>query len=109
MSLFGKHSLFGTPAYFNGQVYIGGVDNRLQAFGLNNGLLSNSAQSQTSEVFGYPGTTPSISANGTSNGILWAVQKGATAILHTYAASDLARSSTTAIKRSTNAINWPPP
>ena len=82
-------SLFGTPAYFNGQVYIGGVGNVLQAFSLTNGLLSTSAVSASSEVFSYPGTTPSISANGSADGIVWAVEKNSTAILHAYAANNL--------------------
>ncbi len=82
-------SEFGTPAYFNGQIYIGGYGNPLQAFSLTNGMLSTSAVSQSSTVYGYPGTTPSISANGTTNGIVWAVEKSDTAILHAYAANDL--------------------
>ncbi len=82
-------SEFGTPAYFNGQFYIGGYGNPLQAFSLTNGMLSSSAVSQSSTVYGYPGTTPSISANGTTNGIVWAVEKSSTAILHAYAANNL--------------------
>jgi Domain of unknown function (DUF4214) len=82
-------SLFGTPAYFNGEVYIGGVGNVLQAFSLTNGLLSTSAVSASSEAFGYPGTTPSVSANGSADGIVWAVEKNSTAILHAYDANNL--------------------
>jgi hypothetical protein len=46
------------------------------------------SSSVTSSRFGYPGTTPSISANGASNGIVWALQND-TAELHAYDANDL--------------------
>ena len=37
------------------------------------GLLSTTATSKTATNFGYPGTTVSISSNGTTNGIVWAL------------------------------------
>jgi hypothetical protein len=40
--------------------------------------------------FTYPGTSPAISANGTSNGILWAHENGSPAVLHAYDAGNLA-------------------
>jgi hypothetical protein len=83
-------ALFGTPAYFNGQVYFGGDLNPLTAFTLTNGLLSSTPASQTSVTFGYPGTTPSISANGSANGIVWVVQNEGTAVLRAYRADNLA-------------------
>ena len=41
--------------------------------------------------FGYPGTTPSVSASGTSNGIVWAHEKASdgSAVLHAYDAVNL--------------------
>jgi outer membrane protein assembly factor BamB len=80
--------VFSTPAYFNNTVYYGAVNSSLQAFPISNAKLS--AGSQTSNHFGYPGTSPSISANGTSNGIVWAVENAGTAVLHAYDASNLA-------------------
>src|SRR5207247_2055955 len=47
--------------------------------------------SQSATSFGQPGTTPSIWANGASNGIVWAAENGSTAVLHAYDASDLSR------------------
>ena len=44
----------------------------------------------TGTQFPYPGATPSISANGSSNGILWAVESNSTAVLHSYSAGNLA-------------------
>ncbi len=77
------------PAYFNGAVYYGSVNSSLKAFPIANAKLATSPASTTSAKFGYPGTTPSISANGTSNGIVWAVQND-TAELHAYDATNLA-------------------
>jgi Immunoglobulin domain/Immunoglobulin I-set domain len=77
------------PAYFNGTIYYGSVGAALQAFPITNAKVA-AASSSSSASFGYPGSTPSISANGTSNGIVWAVQNGGTAVLHAYDAGNLA-------------------
>jgi outer membrane protein assembly factor BamB len=61
-----------TPAYFNGTLYYGVKQGYLKAFSVTNARLSTAATSQSSNVFGYPGASPSISANGTSNAIVWA-------------------------------------
>jgi hypothetical protein len=81
------------PAYFNYAVYYGGVGDNLKAFSIANALLGTTPSSKSATTFGYPGTTPSVSANGTSNGIVWALQSstGATAVLHAYDASDLSK------------------
>lgn len=78
------------PAYFNGVLYYGAVGNHLKAFPFVSARLTNSS-SQTAVAFGYPGTTPSISANGNFNGIVWATENTAPAILHAYAATNLAK------------------
>jgi hypothetical protein len=80
--------VWSTSAYFNGTVYYGSVGSPLQAFTISNAKLSV-APNHTSTSFGYPGATPSISANGTSNGIVWAMEN-ATAELHAYDATNLA-------------------
>lgn len=77
------------PAYFNNTVYYGSVGSPIQAFKITNAKLSTSATAKTANGFGYPGATPSISANGTSNGIVWAVENVGTAVLHAYDASTL--------------------
>ncbi|HYB40500.1 MAG TPA: fibronectin type III domain-containing protein, partial [Candidatus Methylomirabilis sp.] len=46
--------------------------------------------SQSSQAFGFPGATPSISANGTAGAILWAAENSDPAVLHAYDARDLA-------------------
>jgi hypothetical protein len=52
-------------------------------------MFSTTPTAQTANSFAYPGATPSISANGTSNGIVWAVENGGTAVLHAYDATSL--------------------
>jgi hypothetical protein len=82
--------IWSTPAYFNGVVYYGPAGAALQAFTVVNARLSSSPVSQTSGTFVYPGTAPAVSANGTSNGIVWAHQNTSPAVLHAYEASNLA-------------------
>ncbi|HKN16792.1 MAG TPA: hypothetical protein VJX47_07620, partial [Candidatus Sulfotelmatobacter sp.] len=77
------------PAYFNNTLYYGSVGSPIQAFTFTNAKLSTSATAQTANSFGYPGATPSISANGASNGIVWAVENASPAVLHAYNAANL--------------------
>ena len=81
--------VFAMPVYFNNTVYYGSVGSPIQAFTITNAKLSTSPTAQTSNSFGYPGTTPSISANGASNGIVWAVENTNPGVLHAYNASTL--------------------
>jgi hypothetical protein len=76
-----------SPAWFNGNLYYGGVGDSLKAFAFAGGVFSLAGHS--SNTFPYPGTTPSISANGKSNGIVWAVENSSTAVLHAYQADDV--------------------
>ncbi len=90
-------STFGMPAYWNGGLFYSGVDDVLKAFAVSNGLVSTTPVAQSADVFGFPGATPSISANGTSNGIVWTLQTDGyaerkPAILHAYAAPDVSHS-----------------
>ncbi len=90
---------FATPAYFNNVVYYGAVRDSLKAFPIKNARLAETPSSQTAAKFEYPGTTPSVSANGLLNGIVWAVEPGSATsesdsqpgILHAYDAADLSR------------------
>jgi hypothetical protein len=83
--------VWAAPAYFNNSVYYGAEFDNLKAFDIVNAKLSTSAISATANAFAYPGTTPSVSANGTSNGIVWAVENNNGAgILHAYNAGNLA-------------------
>jgi hypothetical protein len=82
--------IWSMPAYFNGVVYYGSVNSPLQAFKIANAKLGTSASSHSSGSFGYPGTTPSISANGNSDGIVWAVENAGGGVLHAFDATNLA-------------------
>ena len=65
--------LFGSPAFWNNLVYFVAWNDFLKAFQLNsNGTLSLSSTGPITLAF--PGATPSVSANGTSNGIVWIIQ-----------------------------------
>jgi hypothetical protein len=82
--------IWSTPAYFNGSLYYGDVSGTLKAFAISGAKLGTTPQSQSATQFTYPGTAPSVSANGTANGIVWAHENTATAVLHAYDATNLA-------------------
>ena len=84
-------SVFSTPAYFDNTMYYGAVGDSIKAFAIQNAQLASSPSSQTGNQFGYPGVTPSISANGTGNAILWAAENTDPAVLHAYDATNLAK------------------
>lgn len=81
---------YASPAWFNGTVYYGAVGDVIRAFKVTQALLSTQPTSTTQTTFAYPGSTPAISANGSSNGILWAVENSNPAVLHAYEAGNLA-------------------
>ena len=66
---------YSTPVYFNGYVYFSPVTDTIQSFQFTNGLLSTAPTSQSAGIYTYPGGTLAISANGDTNGILWAVER----------------------------------
>jgi outer membrane protein assembly factor BamB len=78
------------PAYFDNTVYYGAVGANIQAFAISNAQLSTTPASRTGNAFPYPGSTPSISANGASDAILWAAENSSNAVLHAYDATNLA-------------------
>lgn len=89
------------PSYFNNTVYYGAVGDHLKAFPITNAKLATTPATQSATSFAYPGTTPSISANGTSNAIVWAVENGSTGVLHAYNATNL----TSELYNSNQAVN----
>ncbi len=102
--------VWGTEAYWNNTIYSGGTNpslgannpdgyagagNSLTAYSFVNGLLSTTPTSQSVEQYIFPGPTPSISANGATNGIAWVLMTypGATGspdVLLAYDATNLA-------------------
>lgn len=83
--------VYSTPAYFNGVLYYGAVGDALKAFPVTNARLATAASSTSAVLFPYPGTTPGVSANGTQNGIVWAVESNLNSpgVLHAYDATNL--------------------
>lgn len=86
--------LWSAPAYWNGNVYIWARYDNLKAFSLTNGLLSTSATSMSAATTNA-GNTPSVSANGNSNGIVWDVDSfngsfGQNGVLYAHLASNVA-------------------
>jgi hypothetical protein len=85
-------AMFSTPSFWNGTMYTAGVSDTLKAFALSGGRFDQVPVSQSSVQFPYPGATTSVSSNGSSNGIVWAIQGGAgatAAILYAFDAGDL--------------------
>jgi len=83
--------VFSMPAYYNNVVYFGAVGDTLKAFPISAARLATTPASHSSVTFPYTGATPSVSANGTTNGIVWAAENGAVGGLHAFDASDLGR------------------
>ena len=72
------NGVWGTEAYWNNTIYTGGTNyaeqgSPLSGYSLTKGVLSSTPTLQTADKFIWPGPTPSVSANGTNNAILWAV------------------------------------
>jgi hypothetical protein len=92
----GIGQFFGAPAFWNNHVYFGAVGGPLKAFTVTADGLSTPAASKSATNFDYPGTSPSISADGINNAIVWTLETGAyyigsPAILHAYDARDLSQ------------------
>jgi hypothetical protein len=81
---------YSSPAYFASAVYYSGQSDYLDRYTLIKGALSKTPASQSPTTLAAGGT-PSISANGSANGIVWVVDApsttGTTAVLHAYKAS----------------------
>ena len=92
--LAGTAGLWSMPAYWNSQIYMWGNSGHLVAYSLTNGMLSQSPTSSSAESSNFPGSTPVVSSNGTTNGIVWAVESDAyttdgPAILRAYTATNV--------------------
>jgi hypothetical protein len=76
---------YGTPAFWQNTLYFGGsLDNpgygdylKMFTFDPTTGIFNTTPASQSSHYFEFPGVTPSISSQGSSNGLVWAVEASA--------------------------------
>jgi len=87
--------LYSVPTFFNGQLYatnaandFTGIPGPTLSWPVTNGAIVTASQQQSSDTFGFPGATEYISANGTSNAILWTIDHG-TSQLRAYNATNL--------------------
>ncbi len=94
-------NIFDTPVYWNGSLYFHCNNDVIRAFNWNPDStaspyqpLSPSPTSVGTAVFQTHGATPSLSANGTTNGIVWDIDNTASgtgpAVLHAYDATNVA-------------------
>lgn len=83
-------SVFSMPAFWSNRIYYGAVADVIRAFAFDTSAkLNPTPVAQSSNSFGYPGTTPSISGNSAANAIVWAAENGSPAVLHAYNAQTL--------------------
>jgi len=80
--------MWSMPASF-GKLYFGPVGQPILAFQFKNAKLLPTPVAKTSNAFGYPGTTPSISSNKSLDAIVWAAENTNPAVLHAYNATNL--------------------
>jgi hypothetical protein len=76
---------FSTPAFFNGLLYYFAASDNGKCFTVANAAMST-APGETPDQTSWPGSTPSISANGTNNGIIWTYDRSS-AELRAYSAN----------------------
>jgi hypothetical protein len=97
--------MFSTPAYWQGNIPSVGLQNMIYTIGVNdqpkifvisNGLIQTPPASVAFPAleFGYPGASPVISANGTTGGIMWAINSsawssGGPAVLYAFDATNM--------------------
>ncbi len=63
--------IFDAPVFFNNTLFYGPNGGNVVALPVSNALVSTSGIMRSSGTFNFPGTQMAVSANGTSNGILW--------------------------------------
>ncbi len=80
---------FDTPAYFNGAIYVTAANDALSSFTVADGMLNLPANSIATRILPFPGATPSVSADGARDGIIWIIQCGNPATLVADAATNV--------------------
>jgi hypothetical protein len=96
-------AIFATPAYFNSTLFMAGVGGALQAFPIDTatGKMAAAPSSASATVFGFPGSSPSISSQpDNSHAVVWTLDNTkyctpqspgcGPAVLHAYQPANLA-------------------
>jgi hypothetical protein len=88
------NGIFATPAFWQNTLYLGPINDHVKAYAFNSttGKFATSPSSQGPGTSGFPGSTPSVSSLGASNGIVWTIQRvsGGAAVLYAFDATNLA-------------------
>jgi hypothetical protein len=94
------HRNFSTATMWNGYLFAAGAGGPLNAFQLNSSTMQFTLASSSSQVYGFPGSTTSVSAAATQAGLVWALDTHSycthqspacgPAVLHAYDATNLA-------------------
>ena len=66
--------VWAVSAFFNNTMYLGASGDFLKGFTLSSGQFPSTANMETPVAFGFPGTSPSISANGSNDVIVWTLE-----------------------------------
>jgi hypothetical protein len=89
--------IYSAPAYWNQHVFFLWTDDVLKDFRLDHGQFSTTPVARGTTRFADPGATPTVSANGNANGIVWVLRsKGwraadRSAVLYALDATNVAR------------------
>ena len=67
------YRIFATAAYWNSHVYLAGVKGPLTDYVLNPAAPALSLAAATTYTYGFPGSSPSVSASGSQDGIVWSL------------------------------------
>ena len=82
--------MYGAPVFFNGAVFYSASGDVIRGFKLAGARLPSQPTVESGTPFCYPGAPLSVSASGTQNGILWALQNSPSqGVLHAYDAGTL--------------------
>jgi len=117
--------IFSTGAFWNNHYFIGPIYGPLTSYTFDpaSNLFNPASASESAIIYGFPGSTPSVSSTGTSNGIVWTLdntnyctpqsQACGPAVLHAYDATNLAtelwNSSLVATDAAGNAVKFTVP
>ncbi len=117
------YGLFSTSAIWNNRLFAAGSGGPLTSYQLNTATVQFTLATASVHAYGFPGSTPSVSAAGTQNGVVWALdthsyctrQSAACgpAVLHAYDATNLStelwNSSLNAADAAGNAVKFSVP
>lgn len=69
---------WGTPAFWQNSLYFAGAGDFLKQFSFDptTGQFNPTASSQSAQQYGFPDASPSVSSQGPTNGIVWAIDAG---------------------------------